>query len=58
MSGYATPFQTSLFGVSGGVLMPGAGTQVGLQLPTSMSKLPAQPVSEGFQFQQVRVTTL
>ena len=43
MSGYATPFQTSLFGVPGGQLMAGPGTQVGLQLPTSMSQPPAQP---------------
>ena len=32
MSGYATPFQTSLLGVPGGQLIAGAGTQVGLQL--------------------------
>ena len=43
MSGYATPFQTSLFGVPGGQLMAVAGTKVGLQLPTSMSQPPAQP---------------
>ncbi len=43
MSGYATPFQTSMFRVPGRQLMAGAGTQVGLQLPTSMSQPPAQP---------------
>ena len=43
MSGYATPFQTSLLGVPGGQLMAGAGTQVRLQLPTSMLQPPAQP---------------
>ena len=43
MSGYATPSQTSLFGVPGGQLITGAGTQVGLQLPTSVSQLPAHP---------------
>ena len=65
MPGYATPFQTSLFGVPGGQLMAGAGTQVGLQLPTSMSQPPAQPppgdglsVPEGSQVQQVRAKIL
>ena len=37
MSGYATPFQTSLFGVLNGPLKAGAGTQVGLQLPTCVA---------------------
>ena len=43
MSEYATPFQTWLFGVPGGQLLAGAGSQVGLQLPTSVSQPPAQP---------------
>ena len=43
MSGYATPFQTSLFGVPGGQLMAGVGTQMGLQLLISMSQPTAQP---------------
>ena len=41
MTGYATPFQTALFGVPGGQLMAGTGTQVGLQLDTSMLQPPS-----------------
>ena len=46
MPGYATSIQKLFFGVPGGQLMAGTGTQIGLQyttVPTSVSQLPVQP---------------